>query len=89
MIESHELDAVATAELLNPAIIAILRHLCAGECHTFGDVLEWCESRGDCSYAVVCPACKAQFLIEEDDLADLRRWTDTRGMALSCGVRWE
>lgn len=72
----------------NPAVLAIVRHLCEGDCHTFGDVLEWCESRGDCSYAVVCPTCSKQFLIDEDDLNDLRRWTEARGEALACGVRW-
>jgi hypothetical protein len=76
-------------ELTNPAVLAIVSHLCEGDCHSFGDVLEWCESRGDCSFAVVCPSCRTQFLIDEDDLVDLRRWTEERGAALACGVRWD
>jgi len=73
----------------NPAVSAIVQHLCEGECHAFGDVMEWCESRGDCSFAVVCPTCSMQFVIDEDDLSDLRRWTAARGESLACGVRWE
>lgn len=71
----------------NPALGPILQHLCASECHTFGSVLEWCETRGDCVYAVVCPECRQQFLIEEHELADLERWTEANGTTLVCGVQ--
>lgn len=80
---------LASFDFPNPAIQTIVRHLCEGECRAFGDVLEWCESRGDCSFAVVCPTCKTQFLIDEDDLVELRRWTAARGMVLACGVQWD
>ena len=72
---------------LNPAVADIVRHLCEGDCHAFGSVLQWCETRGDCVYAVVCPGCQQQFLIEEDDLAALERWTAANGNALVCGVQ--
>ena len=89
MVEPDYIGTVEAAGIVSPSILAIVHHLCEGECHTFGDVLEWCETRGDCSYAVVCPTCRSQFLVEEEDLAELRRWTDRQGLALSCGVRWE
>lgn len=79
-------------ELLGPTVREILAHLCGGAgegCRSFGMVVEWCESRGDCAYAVVCPGCSVQFLVDEDELAELRRWTDAEGNALVCGVRWE
>ena len=89
MVESTTIGTAEGMGILSPSILAIVRHLCEGDCHTFGDVLEWCEARGDCCYAVVCPTCRSLFLVEEDDLAELRRWTDSQGVALSCGVRWE
>ena len=76
-------------EPTNPALLAIVRHLWEGDCHAYGAVLEGCDSRGDCCYAVVCPTCRTQFVIDEDDLVELRRWTEARGTALACGVRWE
>lgn len=72
---------------LSPAVSDIIRHLCEGECHSYGAVLEWCESRGDCTYAVICPSCSTQFVIPEEDLSELERWTDAEGHALVCGVR--
>jgi hypothetical protein len=89
MVQPDLIRNPASADVSNPAIQAIVRHLCEGECHAFGDVLEWCESRGDCSFAVVCPTCNTQFLIEEDDLVDLRQWTASRGTELACGVHWD
>lgn len=74
---------------LSPNVQAIIDHLCQGECHAFGDVLEWCEARGDCQFAVACPACRAQFLVDDDELAELRQWTNAEGDALVCGVIWE
>jgi hypothetical protein len=52
-------------------------------------VLEWCEARGDCCQAVVCPVCATQFVVDDDELAELLRWTDDQGQALVCGVRWD
>ncbi len=70
----------------NPSLGPILQHLCSTDCHAYGSVLEWCETRGDCVYAVVCPSCQQQFLIEESDLADLERWTKANGGSMVCGV---
>ena len=76
-------------EALSPAVHDIVRHLCEGECHTFGNVLQWCETRGDCVYAVTCPSCSSQFIVEEDELAQLERWTEQNGHQLVCGVRYQ
>lgn len=72
---------------LRPVVHEIIRHLCEGNCHAFGSVLRWCETRGDCTYAIVCPQCSSQFLVDEDDLIELERWTDANGNALVCGIR--
>jgi len=64
----------------------IVAHLCTSDCHAFGSVLQWCETRGDCCYAVVCPSCRTQFLMEEGALAELERCTEANGHALVCGV---
>lgn len=78
-------------EILSPTVRDILAHLCNGDasCRSYGFVVEWCEARGDCAYAVVCPGCSVQFLVDEDELTELQRWTDTEGNALVCGVRWD
>jgi hypothetical protein len=52
-------------------------------------VLEWCEARGDCAQAVVCPVCSAQFVVDDEELTELLRWTDEQGHVLVCGVRWD
>jgi hypothetical protein len=88
MVESPRFDALAV-ESFSPVVLAVLQHLCEGRCHSIGGVLEWCETRGDCSQAVVCPACHAQFVVDDDELAELLRWTNDQGQALVCGVRWE
>jgi hypothetical protein len=88
MIDAVRVD-VPGAETISPAVMAVLRHLCEGDCHTFGGVLEWREARGDCCQAVVCPVCSVQFVVDDDELAELLRWTDERGQALVCGVRWD
>lgn len=82
-IELHVVDSI------NPSVLAILQHLCSASCHTFGGVLEWCEARGDCAQAVVCPVCNVQFVVDDDELDELLRWTDGDGRALVCGVRWD
>ena len=79
--------ALLDVTTLSPTIQDIVSHLCVGDCHAFGSVLQWCETRGDCAYAVVCPTCSKQFLIDEEDLADLERWTEANGDALVCGVQ--
>jgi hypothetical protein len=88
MVDTDRLDTLL-ADTLSPAVLAVLRHLCAGHCRGYGAVFEWCETRGDCAHAVVCPVCEAQFVIDDDELDELLRWTDEQGHALVCGVRWE
>jgi hypothetical protein len=70
-------------------VVEVIAHLCEGECHAFGDLVEWCESRGDCTVAVVCPSCSRQWIIDDDELDALRRWTATNGAHLGCGVSFE
>jgi NADP-dependent 3-hydroxy acid dehydrogenase YdfG len=74
-------------ESLSSGVHAIVRHLCESDCHTYGSVLEWCETRGDCVYAVVCPGCATKFIVDEDELGELEQWTATNGHALVCGIR--
>ena len=89
MVEGNAGQGVTTEERLSPTVRAIVAHLCQGDCHAYGAVLEWCETRGDCQFAVLCPGCSRQFLVDEEELAELQRWTDAEGHALVCGVRWE
>lgn len=80
-------ESVAQPSLDAPIIVTeVIAHLCEGECHAFGDLVEWCESRGDCTVAVVCPSCSRQWIIDDDELDALRRWTVTHGTHLGCGV---
>ncbi len=87
------IGTVPATEPLSETVHEIIRHLCGGggdpACRAFGGVVEWCEGRGDCCFAVVCPGCETQFVVDEDELAELRRWTDAEGHALVCGVRWD
>jgi len=89
MADLDQVDSLSATEIFSPTVRAIISHLCTGPCHTFGAILEWCEARGDCCYAVLCPGCSAQFLVDDDELAELRRWTTNEGHALVCGVNWE
>jgi hypothetical protein len=94
MAEPELTDTLAATEILSPTVREIIHHLCGGggrseACRAYGVVVEWCEGRGDCCYAVVCPGCSLQFLVDEEELAELRRWTDAEGNALVCGVQWE
>lgn len=66
--------------------VEVITHLCEGECHTFGDLIEWCESRGDCTVTVVCPSCSHQWVIDDDELDALRDWTAANGFHLGCGI---
>ena len=88
-MDQHDRNAVASVEILSPAVQEIIQHLCASQCHTYGAVVQWCETRGDCTYAVRCPGCAKQFLVDDEELAELRRWTDAEGHALVCGVQWD
>ena len=91
MTDLEHPDTLSGNEILSPTVRDIIHHLCHGEetCRAYGLVVEWCETRGDCCYAVVCPGCSHQFVVDEDELAELRQWTDAEGNALVCGVRWE
>jgi hypothetical protein len=90
-LQRLDVSALPGADILSPTVREILHHLCAGPdpCRSFGFVVEWCETRGDCCYGVVCPGCSLQFVVDDDELAELRRWTDAEGNALVCGVRSE
>ncbi|MGI8643499.1 MAG: MJ0042-type zinc finger domain-containing protein [Thermomicrobiales bacterium] len=79
--------SLPTPNAPNPAVQAIIEHLCQDPCHAYGAVLEWCESRGDCVSAVVCPSCSTQFVVDDDELAELQRWTDQQGQLFVCGIR--
>lgn len=89
MAHIHVVDVTGEAFPASPAVSQILAHLCTGDCHTFGDVLEWCEARGDCSHAVVCPTCQKQFVIDEEELGELRQWTSRNGSIYVCGVLYD
>lgn len=84
-------DPTLAVEMLSPNVQQILSHLCSGpaEGRSYGLVVEWCETRGDCTYGVLCPDTGQQFVIDDDELAELQRWTDDQGNALVCGVRWD
>ena len=88
-MDQHDRNAVANVEILSPAVREIIQHLCASQCHTYGAVVQWCEARGDCTYAVRCPGCAKQFLVDDEELAELGRWTDAEGHALVCGIQWD
>jgi len=93
MTDLAHVDVIGSGsvELLSPTVRQIIAHLCGGNerCRAYGMVVEWCETRGDCCYGVVCPGCSLQFVVDEEELAELRQWTDAEGHALVCGVRWE
>ncbi len=89
MVSSSLSHSIAAGYPSTPAVQKVLSHLCEGDCHAFGDILEWCEARGDCSHAIVCPECKTQFVIDEDELGELTSWTLQHGNVLVCGIRWE
>ncbi len=91
MTGRDQLDALRGTEILSPTVREIIHHLCAGDapCRSYGVVVEWCETRGDCCYGVVCPGCSLQVVVDEEELAELQRWTDAEGNALVCGVRWD
>ena len=87
MVQPQMAGTVGQTFLTSPAVQQILAHLCEGDCHAFGDILEWCEARGDCCFAVVCPECSTQFVIDDDEMDELRTWTVQNGNLLVCGIR--
>ena len=76
-------------EPMSPVVRQILAHLCEGENRGYGTIIEWCESRGDCCQAVACPHCGAQYLIDDDEMGELRRLSARTDEVLSCGVIFE
>ncbi len=72
---------------MSSSLQAIVKHLCETDCHAYGDLVEWCESRNDCTVAVICPGCTSQFIIDDDELVILKRWTAANGVAFGCGIR--
>lgn len=88
-MSERTVDFSTTIGSLSANVHRIVQHLCESECHTFGSVLQWCETRGDCIYAVTCPSCSTQFIVEEEELIELERWTDDNGHQLVCGVRYQ
>jgi hypothetical protein len=66
MVESNVGQGGTTQERLSPAVRTIVAHLC----------------QGDCQFTILCPGCSLQSLVDEDELAELRRWTDAEGHAL-------
>jgi hypothetical protein len=71
---------------MSPVVRDILKHLCEGENPSYGAIIEWCETRGDCAQAVVCPECGAQYLLDDDEMAELRVISARTGEILACGV---
>lgn len=76
-----------TVTRMSDGAAEVLAHLCEGDCQTFGSVLSWCETRGDCVHVVTCPSCGTTFQLDDDDISALERWTDQNGEALVCGVK--
>jgi len=89
-MEHAQTGATVQPKMEAPDILTeVIAHLCEGDCHAFGDLVEWCEARGDCTVAVVCPSCSRQWIIDEDELEELKRWTAVNGTVLGCGVSFD
>ena len=71
---------------VSPIVLQVLMHLCESDHPSLGSIVEWCESRGDCAQAVVCPYCAVQFVLDDDELAELRQISTRTEEMLSCGV---
>lgn len=72
---------------LSDGAAEVIAHLCESDCHAYGNVLSWCETRGDCVHEVTCPSCGSKYILDDDDIVQLERWTQVHGDALVCGVR--
>lgn len=86
MADFVRVDQTSIAKMSEGAA-EVLAHLCEGECQTYGSVLSWCETRGDCVHVVTCPSCSKTFQLDDEDIDALERWTDQHGSALVCGVK--
>jgi hypothetical protein len=91
MAHTRQTDPTAGMDLLSPNVREILLHLCSGpeEGRSYGLVVEWCETRGDCTYGVLCPDTGRQFVVDDEELTELQQWTDAESHAFVCGVRWD
>jgi len=74
---------------VSPVVREILLHLCESDHPSYGSIVEWCETRGDCAQAVVCPHCGAQYLLDDDEMDELRLISTRTNEILSCGVVFE
>ncbi len=77
----------ATVARMSEGAAEVIAHLCEGDCQTYGSVMSWCETRGDCVHVVTCPSCKTEYYLDDADIAALERWTDQHGSSLVCGVQ--
>ena len=76
-------------DVTSPVVRESLMHLCEMENPSYGSVIEWCETRGDCAQAVVCPECGVQYLLDDEEMAELRVISARTGEILACGVIWD
>jgi hypothetical protein len=76
-----------TVSKMSEGAAEVIAHLCESDCKTYGSVMSWCETRGDCVHVVTCPACSRKFQLDDEDICALERWTDQHGATLWCGVR--
>lgn len=74
---------------MSPVVRQVLMHLCESDHPSMGSIVEWCETRGDCAQAVVCPHCGAQYLVDETEMAELMVISLNTEEMLSCGVRFD
>lgn len=86
MAEYGRVDTSSIARMSQGAT-EVIAHLCEGDCLTYGSVISWCESRGDCVHLVTCPSCGTQYHLDDEDIEALERWTSAHGDALVCGIR--
>lgn len=85
---SMKLDRYVDTDM-SPVVREVLMHLCESDHPTVGSIVEWCETRGDCSHAVVCPHCGAQYVVDDDEMAELLVISLNTEEMLSCGVRFD
>ena len=86
MADFVRVDQTSIAKMSEGAA-EVLAHLCEGECQTYGSVLSWWETRGDCVHVVTCPSSSTTFHLDDDDISALERWTEEHGSNLVCGVK--
>ena len=90
MTEPKPAPMIDPIPTLTPDMQLIVDHFCQSSDHgSFGDLAELCESRYDCITTVVSPDCGTRFVVDDDELAELRHFTETTGQALVCGVRFD